>query len=88
MFLFEYLEIFLNFKDKNQNLNSYLLEDVVGMLNLYEASYHSFEDESILDDARDITTKYLKESLEKIDGSVFSLISHALEQPLHWSVPE
>ncbi|PWA31106.1 R-linalool synthase QH5, chloroplastic [Artemisia annua] len=80
-------EIFLNFKDKNQNLNSYLLEDVVGMLNLYEASYHSLEDESILDDARDITTKYLKESLEKIDGSIFSLVSHALEQPLHWRVP-
>ncbi|PWA42522.1 R-linalool synthase QH5, chloroplastic [Artemisia annua] len=80
-------EIFLNFKEKTQNLNSYLLEDVVGMLNLYEACYYSFEDESILDDARDITTKYLKESLEKIDGSIFSLVSHALEQPLHWRVP-
>nr|QCI62369.1 terpene synthase [Chrysanthemum indicum var. aromaticum] len=80
-------EIFLNFKDKNQNRNAYLLSDVVEMLNVYEASYHSFEDESILEDARDITTKYLKESLEKIDGSIFSLVSHALEQPLHWRVP-
>ncbi|GJX42568.1 R-linalool synthase QH5, chloroplastic [Tanacetum coccineum] len=34
-----------------------------------------------------LTTKYLKDSLEKIDGSIFSLVSHALEEPLHWRVP-
>ncbi|GJR50623.1 gypsy type transposase [Tanacetum coccineum] len=82
----------LELVDELQRLGiSYHFEDdinVVGMLNLYEASYHSFEDESILNDARDITTKYLKQSLEKIDdGSIFLLVSHALEQPLHWRVP-
>lgn len=82
-----YLEIFLNFKDKTQNLNPQLLEDMVATLNLYEASYHSFEDESILDDVRDFTTKYLQENLEKFDGNISSLITHALELPLHWRVP-
>ncbi|XP_023739439.1 R-linalool synthase QH1, chloroplastic [Lactuca sativa] len=80
-------EIFLNFKDKTQNLNPQLLEDMVATLNLYEASYHSFEDESILDDVRDFTTKYLQENLEKFDGNISSLITHALELPLHWRVP-
>ncbi|KAI3523026.1 hypothetical protein L1887_01081 [Cichorium endivia] len=80
-------EIFLNFKNKTQNLNPHFLEDMVRMLNLYEASYHSFEDESILDDVRDFTTQYLHENLEKIDGNISSLVSHALELPLHWRVP-
>ncbi|CAH1452193.1 unnamed protein product [Lactuca virosa] len=80
-------EIFLNFKDKTQNLNPQLLEDMVATLNLYEASYHSFEDESILDDVRDFTTKYLQENLEKLDGNISSLVTHALELPLHWRVP-
>ncbi|KAL4591946.1 hypothetical protein LXL04_004922 [Taraxacum kok-saghyz] len=80
--------IFGNFKDKTQDLNPNLLEDVVGMLNLYEASYHSFEGEDILDEVRDCTTEYLQENLDKFDGSTISLlVSHALELPLHWRVP-
>lgn len=56
------------------------------MLNLYEACYHSFDDESILDDAKDLATKYLKENQEKIDDErISSLVRHALELPLHWS---
>ncbi|XP_076938726.1 R-linalool synthase QH1, chloroplastic-like [Bidens hawaiensis] len=60
---------------------------MMGVLNLYEASYHSFEDESILDDARDFTAKYLKENQDKMDESISSFVSHALEVPLHWRVP-
>ncbi|XP_022000739.2 R-linalool synthase QH1, chloroplastic [Helianthus annuus] len=80
-------EIFRNFKDTTQDLKPHLLKDTMAILNLYEASYHSFEDESILDDARDFTTKYLKENQDNIDDSISSLVSHALELPLHWRVP-
>ncbi|KAI3687932.1 hypothetical protein L1987_81637 [Smallanthus sonchifolius] len=80
-------EIFHNFKDNAQNLKPNSLKDMVGMLNLYEASYHSFEDESILDNVREFTTKYLKENQDKMDESISSLVSHALELPLHWRVP-
>ncbi|PWA72410.1 beta-myrcene synthase [Artemisia annua] len=80
-------EIFQNFLDNAQNLKPHLLEEIAGMLNLYEASYHAFEDETILDNARAFTTKYLKENLDKIDGHILSLVSHALEFPLHWRVP-
>lgn len=77
-------EIFSNFKDKTQNLK---LKDMVGVLNLYEASYHSFDDESILDDVRDFATEYLKRNLCNINGEISTLVSHALETPLHWRVP-
>ncbi|XP_076947038.1 R-linalool synthase QH1, chloroplastic-like [Bidens hawaiensis] len=80
-------EIFQNFKDETQDLKPHLINDMMGVLNLYEASYHSFEDESILDDARDFTTKYLKENQDKMDESISSLVSHALEVPLHLTVP-
>lgn len=81
-----YLEIFHNYKDKTRYLKPHSLEDTLGMLNLYEASYHSFEDESILDDVRDFTTEYLKENQEKLDECISSLVSHALELPLHHRV--
>ncbi|PWA73563.1 terpene synthase 7 [Artemisia annua] len=80
-------EIFSNFEDNIQNVNPCSHEDMVRILNLYEASYHSFEDENILDDVKDFTTKYLTENLEKIDESISSFVSHALELPLHWRVP-
>nr|AIE41601.1 1,8-cineole synthase [Artemisia annua] len=80
-------EIFHNFKEKTQNLKPYLHEDMVVMLNIYEASYYSYEDESIMDDARDFTAKYLKENHDSIDESISSLVSHALEFPLHWRIP-
>nr|XP_043612987.1 R-linalool synthase QH1, chloroplastic-like [Erigeron canadensis] len=80
-------EIFHNFMDEIQKLKPQSYEDMVSLLNLYEASYHSFEDESILDDVRDFTTKYLQENLENMDQSISLFVSHALELPLHWRVP-
>lgn len=69
-----------------QDLKPHIYKDMMAILNLYEASYHSFENESILDNARDFTTKYLHENLESIDKNLSSLVSHALELPLHWRV--
>ncbi|KAL5100648.1 hypothetical protein RYX36_004975 [Vicia faba] len=83
-------DIFVCFRDKICNLKKDQADDVEGMLSMYEASFHSFEDETILDEARDFTTKFLKEYLNKHgDDNVMSLqISHALELPLHWRVPK
>ncbi|KAJ0788162.1 putative lyase [Helianthus annuus] len=81
-------EIFEDILDDTGNFKGHLQKDIIGMLNLYEASYVSVEDEDILDDARDFTTKYLKESLKNIaDEHLSSLISHALDIPLQWMVP-
>ncbi|CAK8534657.1 unnamed protein product [Lathyrus sativus] len=59
------------------------------MLALYESSFHSFEDETILDEAINFTTKYLKEYdlNDNRDTYISHLINHALELPLHWRIP-
>ncbi|KAL6962446.1 lysase [Sarracenia purpurea var. burkii] len=65
-------------------------QDIKGLLSLYEATYLSFEGESILEEARDFTTKILKQSLKvrkDIDEGLAILVSHALELPLHWRMP-
>ncbi|XP_023744907.1 (-)-beta-pinene synthase, chloroplastic [Lactuca sativa] len=84
-------EIFEDLKDETGNFKGHLYEDIDGMLNLYEASYHSVEDESILDEARDFTRTHLNEILEYNnicdDQNMLSIISHALAFPLHWRVP-
>ncbi|KAJ7949838.1 (-)-alpha-terpineol synthase-like isoform X3 [Quillaja saponaria] len=76
-------EVFSSF----QNLCN--TEDIDGMLSLYEASYLLVESETILDEARDFTSKHLKEFVsENKDGDniTSALLSHALEFPLHWRI--
>ncbi|KAL8255775.1 hypothetical protein R6Q59_030842 [Mikania micrantha] len=81
-------EIFKDNIDETGTVKGYLNEDIMSMLNLYEATYHSLEDESILDNARIFTKKFLKQSVEKIaDKYIVSLINHALDFPLNWMVP-
>lgn len=81
------VEIICNFKEQIENVKPHVMEDMVVVLNLYEASYHSFEDESILDEVRVFTTKYLKENVGYMNGAISALVSHALEFPLQWRVP-
>nr|UIO87235.1 terpenoids synthase [Blumea balsamifera] len=83
-------EIFEDITDESGNIKANVHEDVVGMLNFYEASFFSIDDENILDEAREFTTKCLKEKLEKNNinnKSTMMLISHALELPLLWRIP-
>ncbi|THG03759.1 hypothetical protein TEA_021353 [Camellia sinensis var. sinensis] len=75
--------------DKMGNLRSCLCEDTKRLLYLYEASYLSIDGESLLNEARDFTTRNLKENLKKkdIDQNLAMLVRHSLEFPLHWRVP-
>ncbi|KAL7001505.1 lysase, partial [Sarracenia purpurea var. burkii] len=81
--------VFRNFKDETWNFKAYIYEDIKGLLSLYEATYFSFEGESIFEKAKDFTTKILKESLKvkDIDEGLAIIVSHALELPLHWRMP-
>lgn len=66
-----------------------MCDDVMGMLSLYEASYLSMEGESILEEAKNFTTKHLQEKLthkNKDENDLYVLVSHALELPMHWRV--
>ncbi|GKU94202.1 hypothetical protein SLEP1_g7728 [Rubroshorea leprosula] len=80
-------EIFNGFRDESGNFKACLGEDYKGMLYLYEASFHSMEGESILDAAKAFATKHLKEYIKVNQGKdihLSTLVSHALELPLHW----
>ncbi|KAG9136619.1 hypothetical protein Leryth_020267 [Lithospermum erythrorhizon] len=79
-------EIFRPFLNNNGDLKSSLCKDVKSLLSLYEASYLSLQDESILDLAQDFTVRYLKESLARNEcqGHLAILVKHALDLPLNW----
>ncbi|KAL5066847.1 hypothetical protein RYX36_017734 [Vicia faba] len=80
-------DVFDCFQDEMCDFKKDQTHDVEGMLSMYEASFHSFEDETILDEARDFTSKFLKFFESNGDSHMSLQISHALELPLHWRVP-
>lgn len=65
-----------------------LLEDVKGMLSLYEASFLSIEGETIMEEGLNFTTAHLQNLLNSekrvADTYLYALLTHALELPLHW----
>ncbi|XP_058207564.1 (-)-alpha-terpineol synthase-like isoform X2 [Rhododendron vialii] len=82
-------DVFENFMDETGHFKASLCEDIRGMLYLYEASFLSFSGESIMEEAKDFATKNLEQYLKRkdIDQVLASLVSHALELPLHWRLP-
>ena len=73
--------------DELGNFKASLCEDTLGMLHLYEASFHLIEGENILEEARVFTTKHLQENIKDCtDSNHALLVSHALQLPLHWSM--
>ena len=78
-------DVFHSFKDETGDFKACLVEDIQGIMCLYEASYLSVEGENILERARDFTKKHLEACLQKnIDENLAMLANHALELPLHW----
>ena len=78
-------EIFSSFKNEMGSFKACLCDDIEGMLCLYEASFHSVEGESILEEARDFATKQLLEYVKQSkDQNITARVNHALELPLHW----
>nr|XP_043634924.1 R-linalool synthase QH1, chloroplastic-like [Erigeron canadensis] len=84
-------EIFEDIKDETGNIKVHVGDDIVGVLNLYEASFFAVVDENILDEIREFTIQCLEKKLEQDDiinigkqSSMSMLISHALELPLLW----
>ncbi|XP_019453843.1 PREDICTED: terpene synthase 10-like isoform X3 [Lupinus angustifolius] len=80
-------DVFVSFLDEAGNFKKCHSFGAKEMLSLYEATFHSFEDETIMNKARDFTLEFLKEYLTKNKGNHLSLLtSHALELPLHWRI--
>ena len=72
---------------KRGSFKACLCDDTKGMLALYEASFLSIEGENILEEARDFSTKHLQEFVKQNkDQNLSTVVSHALELPLHWRI--
>nr|J7LQ09.1 RecName: Full=Trans-alpha-bergamotene synthase; AltName: Full=Terpene synthase 7; Short=LdTPS7 [Phyla dulcis]AFR23371.1 trans-alpha-bergamotene synthase [Phyla dulcis] len=76
-------DVFCSFMDGAGNFQA--VDDLKGILALYEASFLSREGENILGSARDFSTRHLKQKLEEITDPILAeKIRRALELPLHW----
>ncbi|TYH74662.1 hypothetical protein ES332_D05G416600v1 [Gossypium tomentosum] len=71
------------------NIKSSLNQDFKGLLNLYEASYLLLEGETMLENARELAAKLLKQYLKENNDDQYlrMLVDHAFELPLHWRLP-
>nr|QWQ79596.1 TPS38 [Juglans sigillata] len=78
-------EIFNIFMNEKGKFKASLCDDPKGLMYLFEASFHSIEGETILDEARVFARKQLEEYLEQNKSQNLStFVGHALELPLHW----
>ncbi|CAA2975163.1 terpene synthase 10-like [Olea europaea subsp. europaea] len=74
------------FKNEKGSFKPSLCNDTKGLPQLYEASFLSIEGESTLEMAREFTIKHLEDkSVDDIHCD--PLVHHALEIPLHWTIP-
>ncbi|KAK4286038.1 hypothetical protein QN277_002650 [Acacia crassicarpa] len=80
-------DIFDQFRDENGDFNNSLVEDVVGMLSLYEAAYFGIHGEDALDQAIHFTSRHLKSRLSTMNPNLERKASHALDYPVRKGVP-
>lgn len=79
--------MFENFKDDEGKFKESLINDVRGMLSLYEAAYLAIQGEDILDEAIVFTTTHLRSIVSVSDHShvksnLAEQIRHSLQLPL------
>lgn len=83
--------IFKKFKDEKGQFEDRLQSQAEGLLSLYEASYLEKDGEELLHEAREFTTKHLKNLLEEEGslkpGLIREQVAHSLELPLNWRFP-
>lgn len=81
-------DVFSSFMDEVGNIKESHSQDCKGLLNLYDASYLLVEGETVLENARGLAAKHLKECLKKNNDHYLSMLAdHTLELPLHWRMP-
>nr|XP_009757910.1 PREDICTED: 5-epi-aristolochene synthase 1-like [Nicotiana sylvestris] len=80
-------EIFSKFQDENGKFKESLASDVLGLLNLYEASHVRTHADDILEDALAFSTIHLESAAPHLISPLREQVTHALEQCLHKGVP-
>ncbi|PIN20463.1 (-)-alpha-terpineol synthase [Handroanthus impetiginosus] len=83
-------ETFDSFKNREGDFRESLVDDIEGLLQLYEASFLMAEGECTLELAREFATIFLQKKLDEnnnaIDDYLALLVRDALDLPLHWRV--
>ncbi|XP_044478173.1 (R)-limonene synthase 1, chloroplastic-like [Mangifera indica] len=78
-------EVFNGFKDATGGFKECLGDDIKAILGFYEASLYGLEGESIMEEAWQCTSKYLKElDMKDMEPNMALQVKHALDLPLHW----
>lgn len=80
--------MFEKFKDDDGKFKASLMNDVQGMLNLYEAAHLAIHGEDILDEAIVFTTTHVKSILSNchVNSTFAKQIRHSLRVPLRKAV--
>ena len=80
VFLFNifFADIFNRFKDENGSFKECIINDVEGMLGLYEAAHLRVHGEDILDEALAFITTHLKSVVENLEYPLSLQVNKAL----------
>lgn len=79
-------DVFYKFKNTDGHFKESLKNDVVGILNFYEASYLRVHGENILDEGVEFTTTQLKSLVSNLSDPLATQVTQALKLPLHKGV--
>ncbi|XP_068340042.1 (-)-germacrene D synthase-like [Pyrus communis] len=80
-------DLFNKFKDGDGKFKESLVDDVVGLLSLYEATHLRIHGEEILDEALTFTTTNLELATFRLSPPLAKAVTHALNQPLRKGLP-
>ncbi|TQD91285.1 hypothetical protein C1H46_023129 [Malus baccata] len=80
-------DIFNKFKDGDGKFKESLVDDVVGLLSLYEATHLRIHGEEILDEALTFTTTHLESATCRLSPPLVKTVTHALNQQLRKGLP-
>ncbi|KAL5055161.1 hypothetical protein RYX36_035843 [Vicia faba] len=79
--------VFEKFKNEQGNFKETLVDDVEGMLSLYESTHMRIHGEDILDEAFSFTSSHLEIMTTQLSPSLATKVSHSLKRPLFKNLP-
>ncbi|XP_004294317.1 PREDICTED: (-)-germacrene D synthase-like [Fragaria vesca subsp. vesca] len=80
-------EIFSKFKNGEGKFKESLVNDVVGLLSLYEATHLMMHGEDILEEALTFATTHLESAMHSLSSLLLKQVKHALYQPYWKGLP-
>ncbi|KAJ1441934.1 Terpenoid cyclases/protein prenyltransferase alpha-alpha toroid [Sesbania bispinosa] len=80
-------DIFKKFKNEQGNFSDTLIDDVEGMLSLYEAAHLRIHEEEILDEALAFTSLHLELMTTQLSPSLAAKVNYTLKRPFFKNLP-